>query len=653
MKNQFLSQFQTVKAKEYTLTILLFFLSLVNLIAVPIIYQAENGVLTGTNTTTATAGYTGTGYVTGFDAAGDAVQVTVNVATGGIYNIYIRYRSPSGDKTQDLFVNGVLVSNVVLTNSAAFATVLVSANFNAGNNTLAIRNNWGYVDIDNFGIELKPANVYNITPNLINTNADAKTKALYALLRSQYGHCIFTGQTNYWNELIAITGKSPAVRGFDMQNYSPMNPWGWSGCCNAWGGWDDGSVQQAIDWYNSTGGKGIVTFHWHWFSPSGGALSTSTFYTPSTNFDISRAVVVGNQEYIDAIRDIDAIAVQLRRLQTAGVPVIWRPLHEAGGAWFWWGARGANACKAMYDIMYNRLTVYHGINNLIWAWSTPEPTWYPGNAKVDIIGYDSYPGAYNYTTQKGVFDQLNTIVGGQKLVAMTENGPIPTITQAFADDAPWSYFMSWVDLVALQNTNAHIITSFNQGCNLADVVALPVTWLSFSGKRKEASIALEWTTAEERANSYFIVERSSDGKLFEPIGKVEHQQDKQKVVNHYGFVDENPLNTKVYYRLKQVDFDENYSYSSVVLVENSFIESIGIFPNPGSGIFFLRNFSEEMIEEIKIFSTNGNCVLNLRQLKEEGSQNRELDLTNQPAGIYLMEINLKDQHFTKKLIKLN
>lgn len=144
------------------------------------------------------------------------------------------------------------------------------------------------------------------------------------------------------------------------------------------------------------------------------ALRTSTFYTDQTNFDVSRAVQSGTPENLATLRDIDSIAVQLQRLENAGVPVLWRPLHEAGGGWFWWGAKGAAAAKALYDIMYDRLTNVHGLHNLIWEWSTNEPEWYPGNNKVDIIGYDSYPGKYVYSSQKGVFDQLFTLVEGKK-----------------------------------------------------------------------------------------------------------------------------------------------------------------------------------------------------------------------------------------------
>jgi len=107
------------------------------------------------------------------------------------------------------------------------------------------------------------------------------------------------------------------------------------------------------------------------------------------------------------------------------------------------------------------MTNYHGLNNLIWVWSTPETDWYPGNAAVDIVGNDSYPGAYNYDPQKSAFDRLYQLNGGTKLIAMSENGPIPNPDDCLTYDAPWAWFMSWSDLVTAQNSNQHIIDVFN------------------------------------------------------------------------------------------------------------------------------------------------------------------------------------------------
>ena len=424
----------------------------------PITLEAESAALAGgPAVATNLAGYSGSGFV--YLGAAGTITFTTTVAQRGTYHLVIRAATTMGGKTQKLFLNGAFSS------SLAFPASDVWFDFDAGNltliagaNTIQIQPDWGYMYFDKLTLTptvVPPHDYSQVVANPIDPLANAATKKVYSYLRSLFGSKIISGQTAYWNELVALAGKTPVLRAFDMQNYSPHNPWH-----TDWSSWDDGTVQSAIDWYNSTGGNGIVTFQWHWFSPMGGSLSTSIFYTANTTFDVSLAVQAGTPEHAATIRDLDSIATQLKRLQTAGVPVLWRPLHEAGGGWFWWGAKGSAAAKALYDTMYTRFTTVHGLHNLIWVWSTPEGDWYPGNSKVDIIGYDSYPDPPSYITQKTMFDQLFAMVQGQKLVTMSENGPIPDPDACIADDARWSYFSSWGDLVASQNDTPHIVSVF-------------------------------------------------------------------------------------------------------------------------------------------------------------------------------------------------
>lgn len=422
-----------------------------NVLKAQTIIEAEDAILSGVTVSTNAPGYSGTGFV--YMAGSGSITINITVSENTFYKLVMRVSTPMGNKDQDLYVNGAKISTLKFPGNSSFF------NYNAGNlaliagtNTIQVKPSWGYMYFDKFTFTTTGTHDYSLTDaSPVNPNADQKTKSIYSYLRSNYGKNIISGQTAYWNQLIALAGKTPVLRAFDMQNYSPHNPWH-----SDWSSWDDGTVQDAINWYNSTNGKGIVSFQWHWFSPSGGSLSTSIFYTNQTTFNVSRVLDNSSQEYKDIIRDIDAIAVQLKRLQTAGIPVLWRPLHEAGGGWFWWGAKGPGPCLALYNLMYERLTAYHQLNNLIWVWSTPEADWYPGNARVDILGYDSYPGAYSYGSQKSVFDQLFDITQGSKMITMSENGPIPDIDKCISEDAMWLYFSSWGDLVASQNTTPHI-----------------------------------------------------------------------------------------------------------------------------------------------------------------------------------------------------
>lgn len=425
--------------------------------------EAEDGVLTGVNVGKSVSGYSGSGYVTGFDLGTDQVTVTLNVPVKDFYKLVIRYNSTSGDKTQNLIVNDGGSSSVVFLQTTKWSDIEAGKYLlNAGMNTITIQSSWGWMDIDKFSLYTASKNVYNITPDLVNPNANSDAKSLYGFLLSKFNSKIISGQTNsFYNEVNTIAGALPMIMGFDFQHYTQGYAYLWKNGAHNFGWEDDGTVKQAIDWYKSTAGKGIVTFQWHWHSPSGGKAGTNTFYTDQTTFDVTRAVQGGTNENALIVRDIDSIASQLKRFQTAGVPILWRPLHEAGGSWFWWGAKGPKACKDLFFIIYDRLTNYHHLNNLIWVWSTPETDWYPGNDFIDIVGQDSYPGEYNYDIQKNSFDRIYSLSQGKKLIAMTENGPIPNPDDCFALDAPWAYFMSWGDLVTAQNSNSHIKEVFN------------------------------------------------------------------------------------------------------------------------------------------------------------------------------------------------
>ncbi|HZL08650.1 MAG TPA: glycosyl hydrolase [Prolixibacteraceae bacterium] len=411
--------------------------------------EAESGTLYGgLSKANSISGYSGTGYITNFRNAPDSLSVTVSVPKTAFYSILIRYNS-SDNKYQRIDVNGAGASDVYFPKSNGWANTDAGKFFlHSGDNSITIENSWGWVEIDQFQIYTTTLNSYDkIALQPVDEKANPATKSLYNFLLTQFGKRIISGQTDgYYNDIQSITGQSPMYRVSDFQHYTD----GYS-YKNGGFGWDDnGNTESMINWYNSTGKKGIVGFQWHWHSPSGGVVNTNTFYTENTTFDIRKAVIKGTIEYTQTIRDIDSIATQLKKLEKANVPVLWRPLHEAGGGWFWWGAHGGEACKQLYAILYDRITNYHQIHNLIWVWSSYETDWYPGNATVDIVGMDSYPGNYNYGTQKNTFDRYFNLTNGEKLITMSENGPIPD------PDAPWSFFMSWYDLVLSQNSNQHL-----------------------------------------------------------------------------------------------------------------------------------------------------------------------------------------------------
>jgi len=170
----------------------------------------------------------------------------------------------------------------------------------------------------------------------------------------------------------------------------------------------------------------------------------SGFYTYATTFNLTAALAdPSGDDYALLLRDMDAIAKQLLRLQAANVPVLWRPLHEADGTWFWWGAYGPESCKTLYRLMFERYTNVHGLRNLVWVWNSVTPSWYPGADVVDILGYDSYPPIGDHGAVGVQYQQLIGLGDDAKLVTLPEVGTIPDPDLLKLYHADWSYFVVW------------------------------------------------------------------------------------------------------------------------------------------------------------------------------------------------------------------
>ncbi|KAF2837329.1 glycoside hydrolase family 26 protein [Patellaria atrata CBS 101060] len=350
--------------------------------------EAEDATPSGTTVDTAVAGYSGTGYATGFDESADKITFTVSSDSVKLYDLSIRYAGIYGEKRTYVVVNGGASSEVYFPATDAFTDVSAGqVLLNEGANTLDIVSNWGWYLIDSITLTPSPPRApHSISSSLVNSKASSKTVALYRYLISIYGEKILSGQQDLsWANWIAErVGKTPALVSVDLMDYSPSRV-------------EHGTTSTAIEDAISHAKKGgIISVLWHWNAPTG-LYDTeenpwwSGFYTRATDFDIAAALAdTTNANYTLLIRDIDAIAVQLKRLQDADIPVLFRPLHEAEGGWFWWGAKGAEPAKKLWGILYERLTDYHRLNNLVWVWNSVLPDWYPGDETVDILSADVY-----------------------------------------------------------------------------------------------------------------------------------------------------------------------------------------------------------------------------------------------------------------------
>lgn len=423
-------------------------------------YEAENGKLSKDMSVISNGNASGGKSVGKFENDRSYCQIKINVPSDGIYDIVIRSMGISGSKENDIYTDGKKVGTFTGENNK-FSDYTVSAvSLTKGDHNIRIIKSWGWIELDKITVKTgaKISNsTYNVTSSLVNKNSTANTKKLYSFLKDSYGKYVITGQQcdggingNEFKAIKNLTGDYPALLGLDMMSYTPSR--------TAFGE-SSSAVEKAIEFANK---GGIVTFCWHWNAPTEYLNSTANspdgwwggFYTKSSKFDIAKVMNgqdAKGKKLLD--RDIKEIAKQLKRLEKAGVPVIWRPLHEASGGWFWWGAKGSDAYKKLWKYLYKELTNTYGCNNLIWVYNGQSADWYPGDEYVDIVGEDIYPGNHVYDPQVSRFKQAINYGSKTKITALTENGCIFDIDSAVSINALWCWFMTWGGEFAVNGSN--------------------------------------------------------------------------------------------------------------------------------------------------------------------------------------------------------
>lgn len=240
-------------------------------------------------------------------------------------------------------------------------------------------------------------------------------------------------------------------------------------------------------------------------------------------------------------------------------------------------------------------------------------------------------------------------IGSGNYVVYNGTGSTVTLTNMQAGVTYHYAVIEYNGWYSTANYNTGNILSFN-------AVTLPVTWLSFDGVNKNQSNQLTWSTASEKNNKVFVVERSLDDENFVATGIV-NGVGNSNVVSKYQYTDNQlPDATAFYYRLKQIDIDGKFSYSKVVKIGiDDFDMETGftVGPNP-----FTQNI--RISYQLKQPETVYYVLMNSKGLKikegyETANQNEGefvIDVDNSCAdGLYFLQIKYNNRNIIHKIIK--
>ncbi|MBK1879190.1 glycosyl hydrolase [Pelagicoccus mobilis] len=408
--------------------------------AEPIRFEAEDGALTGTVVSSSASGFSGTGYVRGFSDQADRVVLSFN-ATEGIYDIVVGFRTPGGEKGFNGALNGLGFSGHFEASDVWQRYELGVMALQDGENEIWIGGGWSYYEIDY--VEIRESEPFprpsRVDPVPVDPLASSEAKELLSYLSDRYGRLTLSGQQDIPELDIVenLTGVRPAILGGDLMDYSPSRVENGADAQN--------ETENLIAQYEA---GMIITVSWHWNAPTDLVESEEYpwwrgFYTEGTTFDFVAALDdPEGDNYQLILRDIDTIAIELKKLQEADVPVLWRPLHESDGGWFWWGTKGADNLRRLWVLLYDRLTEHHGIHNLIWVQTIEDLDWYAGDEYVDILGIDSYPDDPR-DPLTGIWKRFLDRFDGKKIIALSEFGRVPDIPMMQSLGVWFSYFMSW------------------------------------------------------------------------------------------------------------------------------------------------------------------------------------------------------------------
>lgn len=317
------------------------------------------------------------------------------------------------------------------------------------------------------------------------------------------------------------------------------------------------------------------------------------------------------------------------------------------------GSQQFPLCAGPKDGIYD---MYYLDQNLSHEWMvTPDNattynydiTLFPGN-NLDNLSYYTMPAA------------CDAAYNGKRIRVIGKDGVIGGSEQAGAGNyAPFAQLTSYIWCDFDNNTLANQ-TSFSSfrifGTSNSSYTTLPVELTTFTLTPKDnIYFQLDWTTASEKNNAGFDIERSEDAMRFTKIGWMDGNGT-TSIPHSYQFNDQNvEPNKDYYYRLKQKDKDNKFSYSNIIkgrlTGEQSFTIS-SIYPNPTNSESTIDIYIPEATNiQVTLINVLGQQLPTINYELKAGFNKIKLNASTLPAGTYLLSFKYRETIFTKKLIK--
>ena len=187
--------------------------------------------------------------------------------------------------------------------------------------------------------------------------------------------------------------------------------------------------------------------------------------------------------------------------------------------------------------------------------------------------------------------------------------------------------------------------------NVIDTV-LPIELIDLSVKNiNNESAKLNWKTAIEINNNYFLIQRADSNFNWEEINMVTGVGI-PSLQQGYEFTDQYPLTGTSYYRLKQVDYSGNFSYSAIESIEIKRLRMLvlNIYPNPISNQVLI-NVNTGAIHSICIYNSIGQEITSLVEINKTNKHNFEMSVNKIPKGIYTIKCNVNNTNISRKFTK--